>query len=92
MRYLDVIVVLASQPHGQFTFGPGTSFPQPTHFRRELQVRVGHWRQVAFSHKRRREEEKVGGEEIEKGNGGKVVKAKKKKSYATSGVNHKHRE
>lgn len=36
--YLDVIVVLARQLHGQFTFGPGTAFPQPTYFRRELQV------------------------------------------------------
>ena len=37
-EYLDVIVVLARQSHGQLTFGLGAPFPQPTHFRRELQV------------------------------------------------------
>ena len=36
--YLDVIVVLARESHGQLSFGPGTAFPQPTHVRRELQV------------------------------------------------------
>lgn len=41
VRYLDVIVVLASQPRGKFAPGPGTPLPQPTHFRRELQVLGG---------------------------------------------------
>lgn len=39
--YLHVTVVPSRQPHGQLTPGPGTAFPQPTHFRRELPVRGG---------------------------------------------------
>lgn len=61
--YLDVIVVLARQPHGQFAFGLGTPIPQPVHFRRELQVLDREARgQVAFGfgHKRRRQEEEEG--------------------------------
>lgn len=33
MIYLGVIVVFPTQPHGYFTFGPGTTLPQPTHVR-----------------------------------------------------------
>ena len=39
--YLDVIVVFAREPHGQLAFGLGTAIPQPSHFRRELQVLDG---------------------------------------------------
>lgn len=30
--------MFASQPHGQLSFGPGTTLPQPSHVRGELQV------------------------------------------------------
>lgn len=97
VRYLDVIVVLARQPHGQFAFGPGAPFPQPTHFRRELQVsgvREGGvdgqaCGRVAFSHKRQKDEEKGRGEETDKGKW--RDSGQSKRSKATSGINHKYR-
>lgn len=70
--YLDVIVVLARQLHSQFTFGLGTPFPQPAHFRGELQVldrdrdRHRHREQAVFRHKSRREGRKNREEEVEK--------------------------
>lgn len=83
--YLDVIVVLARQLGGQFTFGLGTSIPQPTHFGGELQMLDRDRRSMVEGAKdvlsRGRWEaggggKESGGEEIEMGYGGKVIKAK----------------
>ena len=42
LQYLGVIAVLAPQPHGQLSLGPGTALPQPTHVRGELAYRTGY--------------------------------------------------
>lgn len=90
MVYLDVIVVLARQPHGQFMFGLGTPIPQPTHFRRELQVLDGR------GGCRSRLATRGGGRRKRKGRGNRKGKRRQsgqsRTGCATSAFNHKRRE
>lgn len=86
--------MLAGQPRGQLTFGPGAAIPQPKHFRSELQDRCreggagGGWPQEV----KVGEKSGKGGEKKENAGESDQSKKKQKRSCATTGNNHQHRK